>query len=80
MIVVVGNKVDLEDDRDVLETEGRDWAVERGFKFFETSAKTGSNVKELFDALAEIVSKKIVPGARAMSTNMTTAGNPDGCC
>ena len=34
--------------REVSETEGRIWAAEKGFRYFETSALTGNGVDEMF--------------------------------
>jgi small GTP-binding protein len=79
-IVVVGNKTDLESERDVTQKEGRDWAVDRGLRFFETSAKTGANVKELFEALGDIVSQKISRGVRHGSTDIAVQQDQQGCC
>ena len=41
--VLVGNKSDIE-DRQVSHGEGERLASELGIKFFETSAKTGTNI------------------------------------
>jgi len=51
-IVLVGNKVDIEQDREVRREEGCRLAQQWGCPFFETSAKRKTNVDELF---AEIV-------------------------
>lgn len=45
-VTVVGNKLDK--PRMVPEGEAREWAVSRGFYYFETSAKTGANVDQVF--------------------------------
>ncbi len=47
-LVVVANKVDLPDPR-VTREEGLDFAKSIKAKFIETSAKTGMNVKEIFE-------------------------------
>lgn len=47
-MVIVGNKCDLESDRQVSLVEGRDLAKSYGVPFFETSAKTRVNVEESF--------------------------------
>ena len=59
VLAVVGNKGDREDERQVSEEEGRKMAEKLGVHlFFETSAKSGLNVNELFNAVAkEAVSK-----------------------
>jgi len=51
-MVLVGNMVDLEDKREVKEETGKELAKKLGCDFIETSAKTGSNVEELFMLLA----------------------------
>ena len=49
IFVLVGNKIDLEDKR-VLETkEAENFANEKGFLFYEVSAKTGQGIQELFE-------------------------------
>ena len=50
-IALCGNKCDLESDRQVQTEEGQAKADEIGCLFFETSAKTGMNVKEAFESL-----------------------------
>ena len=55
MIVLVGNKLDDEENRQVSTEEGSNMAKQHGLEdiqFIETSAKTGINVKQLFKNLA----------------------------
>ena len=52
VIVLVGNKTDLSDRRQVTTEEGEKKAKEAGVLFLETSAKAGFNVKGLFRKLA----------------------------
>ena len=47
-MIFVGNKVDLEDDRQVSKENGIDFAKRHGCTFFESSAKTRVNVEECF--------------------------------
>ena len=47
-VIIVGNKIDLEDKRQVTTEEGEEFAKNHGYNFFEVSAKTGKNVKEAF--------------------------------
>ena len=53
ILFIAGNKSDLADQRQVSEEEGENLASELGATFFETSAKSGENVKALFDDLAK---------------------------
>lgn len=53
IIVLVGNKTDLNDRRQVSTEEGEEKAKENGVMFFETSAKAGTNIKALFRQLAQ---------------------------
>lgn len=52
IIVLVGNKTDLRDQREVTVEEGEAKAKELGLLFIETSAKAGYNVKTLFKKVA----------------------------
>uniref|UniRef100_A0A803TDH2 RAB2B, member RAS onco family n=1 Tax=Anolis carolinensis TaxID=28377 RepID=A0A803TDH2_ANOCA len=47
VIVLVGNKSDLEDQRVVQREEGEAFAREHGMVFLETSARTATNVEEV---------------------------------
>lgn len=53
LIVLVGNKFDIEDERMVSRRRGEEKARENKAHFVETSAKTGFNVGKLFDMVAE---------------------------
>ena len=57
VIYIVGNKIDMEEERKVSKDEGKKLADELGFPFVETSAKTGINVNETFEDLVERVDK-----------------------
>lgn len=48
VIMLVGNKCDLEDDRTVATAEAQSWAENNGLMFMETSAKSTTNVDKAF--------------------------------
>ena len=58
-MVLVGNKSDLNDKRQVNTEEGQELADKYGLQFYETSAKTGDNVEAIFFNSADEIAKKI---------------------
>lgn len=63
ILVLVANKTDMGDKRQVSTEDGEAKAKELGCIFMETSAKTGYNVKALFSRIAEEL-----PGVEGAST------------
>lgn len=57
-VLVVGNKSDLEIERQVSYEEGLEFARSLGCPFLETSAKQRINVEEAFYGLARLISEK----------------------
>jgi GTPase SAR1 family protein len=57
VIILVGNKCDLEPE--IQNEQGEQLAKNHNIKFFETSAKTGKNVEEIFQALARDIRNKL---------------------
>jgi len=57
VIALAGNKADNLKDRKVTEEEVKEYAAENNCLCFDTSAKTGMNVKELFTAIAKKLPK-----------------------
>lgn len=89
--VLVGNKLDLEQDRQVTYSEGADLAAEMGVKFFETSAYNGTNINELFMSMAEEIKGKLdeeeqvgvisYTGSKLLKKGSEkTASSKDDCC
>eukprot|EP01132_Coremiostelium_polycephalum_P007378 gene7378-9062_t len=58
-ITLIGNKCDLEANRQVSTSEAQAFASQNGLLFFETSAKTGQNVDAAFEQSAQKVLEKI---------------------
>lgn len=62
--ILVATKQDLDKERSVTIEEGRDLATRHGIQFMEVSAKTGYQVKDVFEALArEMEQTQIENGA-----------------
>ena len=70
--VLIANKCDRSDK--VIETErGKALAEQHGLQFFETSAKSGLNVNEVFQHIAKVIIREKLPNGGA-STNMGLNG------
>lgn len=57
-MILVGNKIDLVEEREVSTEEGRELAEELSLSYIETSAKTGENIEDAFRMLALQLIKK----------------------
>lgn len=94
IIALVGNKCDLvegendNDSRKVAYAEGEQLATEESLIFFETSAKSGLNVKEVFVALGakvpsldeqQLVETQENRGVQLNVQNDSAAGNGCNC-
>ena len=47
LLIIVGNKIDLDGDRTVSCEKGRQYALSHGLSFFEISCKTAENIPSL---------------------------------
>lgn len=72
IIMLVGNKTDLSDKRQVSTEEGERKAKELNVMFIETSAKAGYNVKQV-----EIFCFLVTVSVRNFSSDKKSTGN---CC
>ena len=59
IIILIGNKVDLEEKREVTKDEGQEFADQNGLMFLETSAKTAQNILEAFNISARSILSNI---------------------
>ena len=85
-VIIVGNKCDLENMRMVTYEEGKQYATNLGYHFYETSAKTGENLKEAFNDIFEQLynlNKDDIEGGVIKKKNTFNLGqqnNKKGCC
>lgn len=93
IIALAGNKLDLvtesPDKRAIQTADAEQYAREAGLLFFETSAKTSENVRELFTAIAKKLPldqagpRNLRPGQQRQGVNLRPEANqtqgPGGC-
>ena len=75
-IMVLGNKCDLVESRQVSTERGRMFAEEHGLKFMEISAKTGENVEKVLRILA----KDVKNAADRLDSNQPLPDNQSFSC
>ena len=46
-VIIIGNKIDLQDNREISNEDANKFANQNNYKYFETSAKTGEGVDEV---------------------------------
>ncbi|KAI8904429.1 ras family-domain-containing protein [Gorgonomyces haynaldii] len=80
IIVLVGNKTDLTEKRQVSTEEGEKKAKEFNVMFIETSAKAGYNIKALFKKIAHALPTSDAPGTDTgvIDVKVGSAGKPEG--
>ena len=57
-VILLGNKTDLEEEREVTQDEGKNLANENGFIFMESSCKDNYNVSDAFTTLVEMTNNE----------------------
>lgn len=60
--LLIGNKCDMQQPRDVKREEGEMLADEYDMSFFETSAKENESIDEAFECIAREIMERFVPG------------------
>ena len=60
-MILVGNKCDMEKERKIKKEDGKSFAKKKQIKFFEVSAKEGTNVSEVFQSLVKDILKSYSP-------------------
>ena len=85
-IIILGNKSDLKDERKVEEESAKNFAEKLNYKYFETSAKEGTNIENAFKAMADLLmdpqTREIINNKRHRGNSVLTKKNniKKGCC
>uniref|UniRef100_G1PTC2 Ras-related protein SEC4 n=1 Tax=Myotis lucifugus TaxID=59463 RepID=G1PTC2_MYOLU len=72
--MILGNKCDMNDKRQVSKERGEKLAIDYGIKFLETSAKSSTNVEEAFFTLARDIMTKL--NRKMNDSNSSGVGGP----
>ena len=90
-VVIIGNKCDLTESREVTEEEINDFIKDNNITYFETSAKDGKNIDECFNHMAqklieqyenndnELVKRKDLISNESLKDNAVNIGDKK-CC
>ena len=85
-VVLLGNKADLIDQRQVEDIEGRDLALANEYIFMESSCADNYNVTDAFTALVEMTNKELKNHSRIerislqKKEHVTKKGEKRKCC
>ena len=74
-LFLVGNKSDLEESRVISEEKGQEKADSIGAKFFETSAKLGSGINDLFFTIAKTCLETTNPATTTPTTSVDVSAS-----
>ena len=84
IMYLIGNKVDLVDERKTSKESAQKAADKYGMKYFETSAKANINIKEAIETLAaevyEKLSAKDTQGGKKLTDGPKEEAAKGGCC
>ncbi|KAJ3615617.1 hypothetical protein Zmor_016279 [Zophobas morio] len=72
--IILGNKCDMDSNREVSKEEGKDLARKYGLQFYETSAKEMINIKEAFLEMSGRIKSKLESRVEPSSTKSKARG------
>ena len=88
-VIIIGNKIDLVDSREINKEDAEKFSKEKNYKYFETSAKTGEGVDEAIKELVNQVlkqngqkddQKETRNSVQIKEDNEGSGGKKKGCC
>ena len=91
--ILCGNKIDLDNNREVKADEAKEFSIKKKMSYLETSAKSGKNINEAFDKLVDLIIKnrteeellrefsvKSKPRGETLSKKKAKEEEKKGCC
>ena len=83
--IVLGNKIDLSDKREVRDEEVKTWCQEESMPYYETSAKDAINVREAYEAAVKRVIEiedrlDLRRQSHADTVDLSKKQQQSGCC
>jgi small GTP-binding protein len=79
-LIIIANKCDLNDEREVSTEEIAKKAKELNVEYFETSAKENINIDEAFNTIVDKVFKNVYNKPKGFDLNKGSSGGKKGCC
>jgi small GTP-binding protein len=83
ILILIGNKCDLEEKCAVNEEDARAWADENAAQYFSVSAMTGEGVVELLDGFVRSMPRRMAKSVKSLALVLDEPTNPgpeEGCC
>jgi small GTP-binding protein len=80
IVTLIGNKLDLADQRKVTSNEAESCAQLHQLSYIETTAVAGANIQEAFPRTAAAIIRKSLPVSGPPQSPQPAAAAGDGCC
>lgn len=73
-VILLGNKTDLKEKREVTQEMGSNLALKNGYIFMETSCEDNYNVSDAFETLIEMTNKDMIQNGKINSEKAELEG------
>jgi len=81
VVVLIGNKADLDNEREVSKEEAEEWASAHNCRYFEASALTGFGIKNALKVFIDgLLQSRKAPSVPKVPAPITDNKQNSGCC